>query len=181
MGAAGKWLGWAGALSLLACIATVGADAASPVGDHWAANPDEQFLLDVKLHQYRLGDGVRAYNTPQGTCLVFGDFLTTLDVPMKIDLSAKKASGWAFKESNTISVDAGNGVVDYGGIFHDDVKPGHKFRDGDHRSFRPAQVLLHGGEIGFIDHLIPLLQGEDRHAFLSRSAARAFSPVTSAR
>ncbi len=29
-------------------------------------------------------------------------------------------------------------VVDYGGIFHDDVKPGHKFRDGDHRSYRPA-------------------------------------------
>ena len=29
------------------------------------------------------------------------------------------------------------GVVDYGGIFHDDVKPGHKFKDGDHRSFRP--------------------------------------------
>lgn len=24
-------------------------------------------------------------------------------------------------------------VVDYGGLFHDDVKPGHKFRDGDHR------------------------------------------------
>jgi hypothetical protein len=115
MGEAGKWLGWAGALSAFACMATVGADAAAPIGDRWAANPDEQFLLDVKLHQYRLGDGVRAYNTPQGTCLVFGDFLTTLDVPMKIDLSAKKASGWAFKESNTISIDEGAGVVDYGG------------------------------------------------------------------
>lgn len=29
-------------------------------------------------------------------------------------------------------------VVDYGGIFHDDVKPGHPFREGDHRSYRPA-------------------------------------------
>ena len=29
-------------------------------------------------------------------------------------------------------------VVDYGGLFHDDVKPGHKFGYGDHRSFRPA-------------------------------------------
>jgi aryl-alcohol dehydrogenase-like predicted oxidoreductase len=29
-------------------------------------------------------------------------------------------------------------VVDYGGVFHDDVAPGHAFRDGDHRSFRPA-------------------------------------------
>ncbi|HVY69530.1 MAG TPA: aldo/keto reductase [Verrucomicrobiae bacterium] len=29
-------------------------------------------------------------------------------------------------------------VVDYGGIFHDDVKPGHKFGQQDHRAFRPA-------------------------------------------
>ena len=36
--------------------------------------------------------------TPEGTCIVFGDFLTALDVPMKIDLEAKSASGWAFKE-----------------------------------------------------------------------------------
>ena len=29
-------------------------------------------------------------------------------------------------------------VVDYGGLFHDDVKPGHKFGAQDHRAFRPA-------------------------------------------
>lgn len=29
-------------------------------------------------------------------------------------------------------------VVDYGGLFHDDVKPGHTFGYGDHRTFRPA-------------------------------------------
>jgi aryl-alcohol dehydrogenase-like predicted oxidoreductase len=28
-------------------------------------------------------------------------------------------------------------VVDYGGLFHDDVKPGHKFGQSDHRTFRP--------------------------------------------
>ena len=37
-------------------------------------------------------------------------------------------------------------VVDYGGLFHDDVKPGHKFRDGDHRAFRPAGWVEHGYE-----------------------------------
>jgi hypothetical protein len=115
MTAAGKWLGRAGALLAAAGLTTVGAVAATPVGEQWAANPDEQYLLDVKLHQYRLGDGVRAYNTPEGTCIVFGDFLTTLDVPMKIDLTAKKASGWAFKEDNKISIDAGAGRVDYAG------------------------------------------------------------------
>ena len=29
-------------------------------------------------------------------------------------------------------------VVDHGGIFHDDVKPGHQFGERDHRAFRPA-------------------------------------------
>ena len=28
-------------------------------------------------------------------------------------------------------------VVDYGGVFHDDVRPGHRFGPSDHRSFRP--------------------------------------------
>ncbi len=35
-------------------------------------------------------------------------------------------------------VDVITRVVDYGGLFHDDVKPGHKFTAQDHRAFRPA-------------------------------------------
>ncbi|MBL9168684.1 MAG: aldo/keto reductase [Verrucomicrobiales bacterium] len=37
-------------------------------------------------------------------------------------------------------------VVDYGGLFHDDVKPGHKFGYGDHRTFRPAGWIEAGNE-----------------------------------
>ncbi len=37
-------------------------------------------------------------------------------------------------------------VVDYGGIFHDDVKPGHFFKDGDHRTYRGAGWIEHGNE-----------------------------------
>ena len=29
-------------------------------------------------------------------------------------------------------------VVDYGGLFHDDVLPGHEFPRYDHRGFRPG-------------------------------------------
>ncbi len=104
------------ALTLLAlgCSAAIGASAATPLGDGWAADPDDQFLLDVNLRQHRLGEGVRAYTTPQGTCIVFGDFLTTLDVPMKIDLAARKASGWAFRENHRISIDLATNSVAYG-------------------------------------------------------------------
>jgi aryl-alcohol dehydrogenase-like predicted oxidoreductase len=37
-------------------------------------------------------------------------------------------------------------VVDYGGLFHDDVKPGHKFAPQDHRVFRPAGWVEAGAE-----------------------------------
>jgi len=37
-------------------------------------------------------------------------------------------------------------VVDYGGLFHDDVLPGHAFAEYDHRKFRPAGWVQAGCE-----------------------------------
>src|SRR4051794_9762480 len=37
-------------------------------------------------------------------------------------------------------------VVDYGGVFHDDVFPGHEFPRWDHRAFRPAGWVERGRE-----------------------------------
>ena len=37
-------------------------------------------------------------------------------------------------------------VVDYGGLFHDDVLPGHEFPRHDHRGFRPAGWVERGRE-----------------------------------
>ncbi len=113
----GTWLRKA-ALLLTLCVGSgVGASAppSAPAASGWKADPEDQFLLDVNIRQLRLGDGVRAYNTPEGTCVVLGDFLTTLDVPIRIDLTAKKASGWAFKEKNRISIDYAAGSVSYAG------------------------------------------------------------------
>jgi hypothetical protein len=103
------------AVAALGCAAAVGASSAAPTTEDWAATPDDQFLLDVKIRQYRLGDGVRAYNTPTGPCIIFGDMINTLDVPLKIDLAAKKAAGWAFKETNRIELDYAARTVSYGG------------------------------------------------------------------
>ncbi|RST29774.1 carboxypeptidase regulatory-like domain-containing protein [Sphingomonas ginkgonis] len=103
----------AGVLALVA--GTAAAPAAAPVNPAWTADPDEQFMLDVQLRQRVFGDGVRAYNTPEGTCVLLGDFLAALDVPMKIDLGAHRASGWAFRETNRISIDQAARSVSYGG------------------------------------------------------------------
>jgi aryl-alcohol dehydrogenase-like predicted oxidoreductase len=37
-------------------------------------------------------------------------------------------------------------VVDYGGLFHDDVLPGHQFAEHDHRRFRPGGWVGEGRE-----------------------------------
>src|SRR4051795_7870519 len=49
-------------------------------------------------------------------------------------------------------------VVDYGGLFHDDVLPGHEFPRFDHRSFRPAGWVEAGR--AKLDRLRPI---SDRH------------------
>jgi hypothetical protein len=98
---------WLRKAALLLALGASGLGEAAPLpaAKAWTADPDEQFLLDVNIHQLRLGDTVRAYNPPEGTCVVLGDFLTALDVPMRIDLAGRKASGWAFRESNKIAID----------------------------------------------------------------------------
>ena len=111
MGIAARW--WRQAVTALAllCVGATASMTAAPAVDGWRADPDEQFMLDVNLRQLRLGEGVRAYNTPTGTCLVLGDFLRALDVPMKIDLTARRASGWAFKQDQTIDINTADGSV----------------------------------------------------------------------
>jgi aryl-alcohol dehydrogenase-like predicted oxidoreductase len=49
-------------------------------------------------------------------------------------------------------------VVDYGGLFHDDVLPGHRFDSHDHRGFRPEGWVETGRER--LDRVRPIA---DRH------------------
>ena len=110
---------------LTLCAGSLAAPASSPAtAPAWTADPDEQFILDLNIRQLRLGDTVRAYNPPEGTCVVLGDFLKALDVPMRIDLAQKKASGWAFKEANKITVDYAAHVASYGARRSEQIAPG---------------------------------------------------------
>jgi hypothetical protein len=76
---------------LALCAGSLAASApqrAASTAAAWTPDPDEQFILDVNIRALRLGDTVRAYNTPEGPCVVLGDFLTALDVPMRIVIGA---------------------------------------------------------------------------------------------
>ncbi len=71
----------------------------------WQANDDDALLLDVRLSQYRLGDGVRGYQTPEGVCVDLSDMVMALDIPVRVDKKLRRATGWAFEESRTIILD----------------------------------------------------------------------------
>jgi hypothetical protein len=71
----------------------------------WTANPDDALLFDIRLGQYRLGEGVRGYQTPEGSCLDLADVIIALDVPVRLDKKLRRATGWVFEERRTVTID----------------------------------------------------------------------------
>ena len=61
-------------------------------------------------------------------------------------------------------------VVDYGGVFHDDVLPGHELAQGDHRGFRPEGWIEAGRER--LDRIRPIA---DRHGLTMLQLACAWN------
>jgi hypothetical protein len=71
----------------------------------WKANDDDQLLLDVRVGRYRVGDGVRGYQTDAGTCIDFADLIIAFDLPVRLDKKSRRATGWLFEESRTFTLD----------------------------------------------------------------------------
>ena len=109
---AGRTLIGKAVLLALACAGAAVSFAESP--RPFAVDAESQYLLDVNIRQLRLGEGVRGYPTPEGACVLLGDMVTVLDVPVKVDLAAKRATGWAFAETNKLDIDLGARRVAYG-------------------------------------------------------------------
>ncbi len=61
-------------------------------------------------------------------------------------------------------------VVDHGGIFHDDVRPGHRFGPSDHRSFRPPGWVEAGH--ARLEQMRPIM---DRHQLTALQFACAWN------
>jgi len=94
--------------------AGVGAVEKKPVsiaGDSWAPNEDDSWLFDMRSGQYRLGDGVRGYQTPQGMCVDLGDVVLALDLAVRVDKKLRRATGWVFDERRSLTIDREAGEV----------------------------------------------------------------------
>ena len=81
------------------------ASASARAGDAWSANDDDALLFDVRLSQYRLGDGVRGYQTPEGACVDLADMIMALDIPVRLDKKLRRATGWVFAEDHMLAID----------------------------------------------------------------------------
>jgi hypothetical protein len=79
--------------------------------DSWAPNEDDSWLFDVRSGQYRLGDGVRGYRTPQGICVDLVDVVLALDLAVRVDKQLRRATGWVFDERRSLSIDRDAGEV----------------------------------------------------------------------
>jgi hypothetical protein len=88
-----------------AALFGLGQPLAAHAAEAWAPNHDDALLLDVRLGRYRLGDGVRGYATPGGACVDFADTIMALDLAVRVDKKLRRATGWMFDESRTITLD----------------------------------------------------------------------------
>ncbi len=78
-------------LLALACAGAAVSFAEAP--RPFAIDPESQYLLDVNIRQLRLGEGVRGFPTPEGSCLLLGDMVTVLDLPVKVEYLEKTPTG----------------------------------------------------------------------------------------
>jgi aryl-alcohol dehydrogenase-like predicted oxidoreductase len=92
-----------------------------------APGPANGFTLDLILCLERFGELI------DWAMVILGPLEPW---PGELALAAAKANG----------VNVITRVVDYGGLFHDDVLPGHRFAARDHRAFRPEGWVAEGRE-----------------------------------
>jgi Carboxypeptidase regulatory-like domain len=92
-------------LAIAAALIGLGQPATVRAAAAWEANSDDALLFDVRLGKWRLGDGVRGYQTPQGACIDFADMIMALDLPVRLDKKLRRATGWAFEERRSILID----------------------------------------------------------------------------
>lgn len=97
------------ALAVAVGICTI--PVASVRATDWQANEDNALLFDVRVGQWRVGDGVRGYQTDSGVCVDFADIIIAFDLPVRLDKKSRRATGWLFEENRTFTLDREANIV----------------------------------------------------------------------
>ncbi len=97
------------ALAIATGIATIPVASARAAG--WQPSEDDALLFDVRVGQWRVGDGVRGYQTDSGVCVDLADIIITFDLPVRLDKKSRRATGWLFEEARTFTLDREANIV----------------------------------------------------------------------
>lgn len=97
------------ALAIATGIVTMPVASAHAAG--WEPNEDNALLFDVRVGQWRVGDGVRGYQTESGVCVDLADVIIAFDLPVRLDKKSRRATGWLFEESRTFTLDRETNIV----------------------------------------------------------------------
>ena len=99
------------ATALAVAIGIVTIPVASASAADWQPTEDDALLFDVRVGQWRVGDGVRGYQTDKGVCVDLADIIIAFDLPVRLDKKSRRATGWLFEESRTFALDREANIV----------------------------------------------------------------------
>ena len=99
----------AGAAALGA--AALGVWAGPAQAEAWQPSEDDALLLELHSGQYKIGEALRGYQTPEGVCVDFADLVQALDLPMRVDKKSRRATGWLFAEDQRLTIDRDSNTV----------------------------------------------------------------------
>lgn len=85
---------------------------AAAQADDWQPDPEEQWLFDFRTERFSLGQGIRGYARGNRVCLDFGDVIRALSLPVRLNMELRRATGWAFDERRTLTIDREAGRVE---------------------------------------------------------------------
>ena len=92
-------------MAMAIAVGIVAVPAAPSFASSWQASDDDALLFDVRVGQYRVGDGVRGYQTNTGICVDLADVIMAFDLPVRLDKKSRRATGWLFEEIRTFTLD----------------------------------------------------------------------------
>lgn len=112
-----RWLRKIGVLAAAAgyFLTAVPAVSAAPTTTTWQANEDDALLFDMRVKNWRLGNGVRGYQTNSGICVDLADVVMAMDLPIRVDPKSRRATGWIFSEKRNFTLDYDSRTVQVGG------------------------------------------------------------------
>jgi hypothetical protein len=103
-----KWHQAAVASIAAAAVLLAGGGAAA---QGYAPSEEDALLLQMQVKSYRLLNEIRGYQTPEGVCVDLADVIQSLDLPIRLDKKSRRATGWIFAESQTLTIERDSNTV----------------------------------------------------------------------